>query len=142
LGSFGQAVSEEKTFKNQPIRNKNCLWWPYLLTDQDEMSNLYRGPSTYASYQISVHLAKRFQRRRFFRNQPIRNKNCLWWLCLLLDRDEMSNLYRGPSIGASYQVSNHLAEGFQRRRIKCEKLTDDGHQVMAKTYVAFGKVSL
>jgi hypothetical protein len=26
LGSFGQAVSEEKNFKNQPIRNKNRLW--------------------------------------------------------------------------------------------------------------------
>ena len=37
----------------------------------------------------------------------------------------MSNLYRGPSIDASYQVSVHLAEGFQRRRLKCEKLTDD-----------------
>jgi hypothetical protein len=31
----------------------------------------------------------------------------------------------GPSINASYQVSVHLAEGFQRRRLKCEKLTDD-----------------
>jgi N-acetylglutamate synthase-like GNAT family acetyltransferase len=28
----------------------------------------------------------------------------------------MSNLYRGPSIDASYQVSNHLAKWFQRRR--------------------------
>jgi hypothetical protein len=28
----------------------------------------------------------------------------------------MSNLYRGPSIDASYQVSVHMAEGFQRRR--------------------------
>jgi hypothetical protein len=37
----------------------------------------------------------------------------------------MSNLYRGPSIDASYQVSVHMAEGFQRRRLKCEKLTDD-----------------
>jgi hypothetical protein len=37
----------------------------------------------------------------------------------------MSNLYRGPSIDASYQVSVHIAEGFQRRRLKCEKLTDD-----------------
>ena len=37
----------------------------------------------------------------------------------------MSNLYRGPSIDASYQVSVHLAKGFQRRRLKCEKLTDD-----------------
>jgi hypothetical protein len=25
----------------------------------------YRGPSTDASYQVSVHLAKQFQRRRF-----------------------------------------------------------------------------
>jgi hypothetical protein len=49
-----------------------------------------------------------------------------------MDRDKMSNLYRGPSIDASYQVSLHLAEGFQRRRLKCEKLTDDGRQVMAK----------
>jgi hypothetical protein len=43
-----------------------------------------------------------------------------------MDRDEMSNLYRGPSIDASYQVSVHLAEGFQRRRLNSEKLTDDG----------------
>ena len=64
----------------------------------------------------------------------------------------MSNLYRGPSIDASYQVSVHLAEGFQRRRLKCEKLTDDrrrtrrrttddGRQVMAKAHIAFGKCS-
>ena len=38
-------------------------------------------------------------------NLPIRNKNCLWQPCLLMDRDEMSNLYRGPSIDASHQVS-------------------------------------
>ena len=44
FGSFGQAVSEEKIFRNRPIRNKNCLWQPYLLMDQDEMSNPYRGP--------------------------------------------------------------------------------------------------
>jgi hypothetical protein len=36
-----------------------------LLTDQDEISNLYRGPSIDASYQVSVHLAKQFQRSRF-----------------------------------------------------------------------------
>jgi hypothetical protein len=33
--------------------------------DQNEMSNPYRGPSIDASYQVSVHLAKQFQRRRF-----------------------------------------------------------------------------
>ena len=40
----------------------------------------------------------------------------------------MSNLYRGPSIDASYQVSVHLAKVFQRGRLKCEKLTDDGQR--------------
>jgi hypothetical protein len=34
-----------------------------------------------------------------------------------------------------------LAERFQRRRLKCEKLTADGRQVMAKAHIAFGKVS-
>ena len=29
----------------------------------------------------------------------------MWWPCLLTDRDEMSNLHRGHSIDASYQVS-------------------------------------
>jgi hypothetical protein len=58
-----------------------------------------------------------------------------------MDRDEISNLYRGPSIDVSYQISVHLAEGFQRRRIKCEKLTDDDRQVMAKAHISFGKVS-
>ena len=37
---------------------------------------------------------------------------------MLVDRDEMSTLYRGPSIDASYQVSVHVAKWFQRRRIK------------------------
>jgi hypothetical protein len=34
-----------------------------------------------------------------------------------MDQNEMSNLYRGPSIDASYQVSYHLAKLCQRRRI-------------------------
>jgi hypothetical protein len=80
------------------------------------MSILYRRPSIDAFYQISFHLGKRFQRRRFFRNQPIRNKNFLWWPCLLTDQDEMSILYRGLSIDASYQVSIQLAKQFQGRR--------------------------
>jgi hypothetical protein len=45
-----------------------------------------------------------------------------------MDRDEMSNLYRGPSIDASYQISEQLALRFQRRRLKCAKLMDDGRQ--------------
>ena len=83
--------------------------------DDCQSAKLVGRPSIDVSYQVSFHLAKWFQRKRFFRNQPIRNKNCLWWPCLLTDQDEMSNLYRGTSIDASYQVSVHLAKRFQRR---------------------------
>jgi hypothetical protein len=65
-----------------------------------------------------------------------------------MNRDEISNLHRGHSIDASYRLSVNLAEGFQRRSLKSEKLTDerrrttdDGRQVMAKAHFAFGKVS-
>jgi hypothetical protein len=32
------------------------------------MNNLYRGHAIDASYQVSFHLAKRFQRRRLFKS--------------------------------------------------------------------------
>ena len=54
--------------------------------------------------------------RFFFRMHTIINMNCLWRPCLLMDWDEMSKFYRGPSIDASYQVSIHLDQQFQRRR--------------------------
>jgi copper oxidase (laccase) domain-containing protein len=48
-----------------------------------------------------------------------------------MDRDEMSNLYRGPAIEASYQVSGHLAKRFQRRFKKINQsetiIAYDGH---------------
>jgi hypothetical protein len=47
------------------MRKKNRLWRPCLLTDQDEINNLYRGPSIDASYQVSFYLAKLCQSRRF-----------------------------------------------------------------------------
>ena len=78
-------------FFNWPMTDMNCLWWPCLLTNLDEMNNLYSnlpyrvvGPygrlslqRTFqnASYQVSVHFAKQFQRRFFFRNLPTRNKH-------------------------------------------------------------------
>ena len=87
--------------------------------DGDEISNLYRGPSKDASYQVSVHLAKRFQRRRFLeidqsetQELPVAAMFINGW-----GRNQQStNVYRGPSKDASYQVSVHLAKRFQRRR--------------------------
>ena len=66
IGSFDQVVSQEKIFRNQPIRNKSCLWRTCFLMNRAEISNLYKGPSIDSSYQVSVYLALLFQRRRFF----------------------------------------------------------------------------
>ena len=52
-------------FKKSAKQKKESPVAPCLLTDRDEMSNFYRGPSIDASYQVSDHLAKRFQRRIF-----------------------------------------------------------------------------
>ena len=83
-------------FRNRPIRNKNCPWRPCLITDQNEMSSRYRGPPIDVSYQVSVHLAKQFQKRKFLEidQSEIRITCGVWWPCLLMDRDQMSNLYR------------------------------------------------
>ena len=36
--------------------------------DQDEMSIIYRGPSIDVSYQVLVHLAKRFRGEEFLKS--------------------------------------------------------------------------
>jgi hypothetical protein len=54
-----------------PIRNNNFLWGPWLLTDRDELSNLYQEPSIDASYQVSVHLAKWFRRKEASMECPL-----------------------------------------------------------------------
>ena len=110
FGLFGQAVSEQKIFRNQ-----NFLWWPCLLTDQDKMSNLYKRTFHRCFLPSFGSFGDVVSEEKIFRNTPIRNKNCLWWPCLLMDWNEMSTLYRGSPIDASYQVLDHLAEWFQRR---------------------------
>ena len=59
-----------------------------LLTDRDEMCNLYREPSIDASYQVCS-FGQVVSEEKIFLNRPIRNKNCLWHPCLLMDRDKI-----------------------------------------------------
>ena len=87
LGSF----RGEDFFKYRPIRNKNCLWWPCLLTDRDEMSNLHRGHAIDASCHISVHLAKRFQ-RRFLQIGQSETRIACGEPCLVMDDNKMCTL--------------------------------------------------
>ena len=117
LVHLGKRFQRTRFFRNQSIRNKNCLWWPCLLTDWDKMSNLYTRTCHRCFLPSFGSFGHAVSEEKIFRNRPIRNKNRLWWPCLLMDRDVMSNLYRGPPIDASYQVSVHLAKRFQKRRL-------------------------
>ena len=63
-----------KSTKQKQILHVAALF----INGSGQLSNLYRRTHIDASYQVSVNLARRFQRRRFFRNQPIKNKNFLW----------------------------------------------------------------
>ena len=114
---LAKRFQRRRLFWNEPIRYKNCLGWPCLLMDPDEMRNHYRGSPidtyflrSFGSFGQLVSVEKNLK------NQPITNKNRLWRPGLLTDRDEMSNLYRGSSTDASYQVLDDLAKQFQRRR--------------------------
>ena len=114
VGSFGQAVSEENIFFLNSTNQKQELPVEAMFVNgsgRNGQSLQNRGHSIDASYQVSVHLTKWFQRG----NRSIRNSNCLRQQCLLTDRDKMCTLYREHSIDVSYQVSFHLARWFQRR---------------------------
>ena len=136
--SFGHAVTEEKILRNWPIRNKNCLWWPCLLMDWDEMNTLYRGPPIDDSYQVWVHLAKRFQRRRL--KKSANQKQELPVVAMFvngLGRNEHS-LWR--TIHRCFLPSfSSFGWGVSEEKIKMWKVngwwtTNDGRQVMAKVY--------
>ena len=75
----------------------------------------------------------------FKKNQPIRNKNCMWWPCLLTNRDEMNNLYRGHSINAPYQVSDQLVLRFQRRKVNRRRTTSDGKSSYCLRFWSYSK---
>jgi hypothetical protein len=123
IGRFKQIFSSETTWPNEPKLVRKHLWnvfYVWSLTIHSALRKLNTEFSIHvdASYQVSIHMAKQFQRRRFLRNRPIRNKNCMWWPCLLTDRDEMSNLLYGMSSMkmpiSSWSVSKH---GYHRNLV-------------------------
>ena len=134
--NLAKRFQRRRYFRYRPTWNKNCLWWPCLLTNWDELCNLYSGSFIHAFYQLSFFfLAKRFQRRRFSTNQ----KQELSMAAMLVNEsDKMSNLFRGLSIDASYQVSVHLAKRFQIRNQRLSRACIV-HLVIKKTNWSYVK---
>ena len=110
--SFAQAISEENIFQRSTNQKQE---WPVVV-----MFVSGSGRNDQSSKRTCQMLPNKFRfickevSEQIFKNQPMRKKNCLCRPCLLTDRDKMSIIYRGPSINDSYQVSVHLAEGFQK----------------------------
>jgi hypothetical protein len=75
------------------------------------MSNLYRGPSKDASYQVLIH---KHGCHRQFLFLIGRLKKIFYSETACPNEPKLGN--RGPSKDASYQVLIHLAKQFQRRK--------------------------
>ena len=80
------------------------------------MSNLYRGSSIDASYQVSYHLAKRFQSRRFL--EIDQSEKTI--VCEQIET-KWAIFIRGLSLDALSQVSDHLAMQLQRRFLEIDQ---------------------
>jgi hypothetical protein len=81
------------------------------------MSNLYRRPPIDASYQVSVHLAKRFQRRSILKISQSEKESSVVAM-FVNGSGQNEQLYRAPSIDGSYQVSVHWPSGFREEDFK------------------------
>jgi hypothetical protein len=107
FSSFGWGFSSEKIkmWKVNGWQTMDTTWWQKLILPLARFAkkNIKMWIATYNVHRINMlhyqnYLISKgksylsFNRgESFFRNQPIRNKNCLLRPCLLTDQDKMSN---------------------------------------------------
>ena len=104
--SFGQAVSEEKIFKKS-TNHKEEWFVVAMFVNGSGRNEQYLQRTFHRCFIPSVGSFGQAVSEKILKNRSIRNKNCLWWPCLLMDRDKLGHLYRRPSADAS-----SLAKGY------------------------------
>jgi hypothetical protein len=127
FGSFGRAGSEEKIFKNRPIRNKNWLWWPCLSVNKHSrhrqflflIGQFLKTISSETALPNKPKFGRKHHWKVFYKECSVNKELRVTAIFVDGSRQYVQSLVR------TFQFSFHLAEGFQRRRLKCEKLTDN-----------------
>ena len=82
------------------------------------------GPPNDHSCKVTIQLAWWFLIRRFWKFQRMRTHYGPWQPCWISNRHQKHKSGRGPSNEHFWQVWLKSVQRFQRRRFKCEKLTD------------------
>jgi hypothetical protein len=99
-----------------------------LVPDRDEMSHLYRGPSIDTSYQVRFIWPSGFGGEDFKKSANKKQELPVAAMFVYRWGQNEQSLERTFHIWFLPMVSVHLAERFQRRRLKCERLMDDGRR--------------
>ena len=136
FGSFGQTASE-KIFQKSTSQKQELPVVAMLVNGQGLNEHSLQRTFHRCSLPSVGSFRKAISEEKFLEICQLETRIAMF----VNGSGQMCILYKEPSIDASYQVSVHQAMGFQRRRLKCEKLTDDGRKVIGKAHIAFHKVS-
>ena len=82
------------------------------------------GPPTDHSCKVTIQLTGWFLTRRFLKFQPMRTHFGPWQPCWISNQHQKHKSGRGPFNEHFWQAWLKSVQRFQRRRFKCEKLTD------------------
>ena len=100
-------------------------WWPSWIFDRQTIHKFSTGPPNDHSCKVTIQLvAWWFLTRRFLKFQPMRTHYGPWQPCWISNQHQKHKSGRGPSNEHFWQVWFKFVQWFQRRRFKCEKLTD------------------
>jgi hypothetical protein len=99
-------------------------WRPSWISDRQTIHNFSTGPPNDHSCKVTIQLAWWFLTRRFLKFQPIRTHYKPWQPCWISNQHQKHKSGRGPSNEHFWQIWLKSVQRFQRRRFKCEKVTD------------------